>query len=275
MRRLASLLLAALSLGGCGGDGGAEDVLEQTADNLEQIESGVISMRLLVTPKGDGSERVGFELRGPFSLEGPGDLPLARVEYTHVGGSERAMVTVVSTGHKAYVEVGGQAYELPPEQIAQLRAARRKLAEGEGRGELAVNDWSDEPELSNGGSVGDAETDRIEARLDVAAAAQDLVEFSRGFGQGALGELSFADEQALARATRSATLELLTGKEDRLLRRLEIAVDLGFDVPSGLSDALGTVVGARVDFELGIGDPNEPVRISEPDEALPYSELPG
>jgi hypothetical protein len=276
MKRLAVLWLAALSLAGCGGGNGeAEDVLAETADNLERIESGDLSMRLVVTPKGGKAEAFGFELRGPFSLEGPGELPVARIAYTQISGSERGTVTVVSTGRKAYVEVDGQAYELPPEQAAQLRLAGRELVEGEGLGELGVDDWIEEPELSDGGSVGDTETDRIDAKLDVATAAQDLVELSRGLGQGALGDLSDADDQTIERATRSATLLLLTGQEDKLLRRLEVAVDLGFDVPSELRGALGRLVGAQIDFELGIDEPNRVVRVAEPQNVLPYSELPG
>lgn len=276
MKRLAALSLAALSLAACSGEGNeAADVVAETADNLEQIKSGEISIRLAVTPKGEDAEAFGFELRGPFSLEGPGELPIARIAYTQISGSERGTVTVVSTGRKAYVEVDGQAYELSPEQAAQLRLAGRELDEGEGLGELGVDDWIEEPELSDGGSVGDTETDRIDAKLDVAKAAQDLVELSRGLGQGAIRDLSAVDEQLLERATRSTALLLLTGQEDRLLRRLEVAVDLGFDVPSELRSGLGRLEGARIDFELGIDDPNRVVRVAEPQNVLPYSELPG
>jgi hypothetical protein len=273
--RLLALSLAALSVGACGGGGDAEDVLKETADNLEQIRSGELSMRLVVTPKGQDSEPVGFELRGPFSLEGPGEFPLARIAYTQIRGSERGIATIVSTGRRAYVEVEGQAYELPPEQAAQLRLAGEELNEGEGLGELGIDDWLEDPELSDGGTVGGADTDRIEARLNVAAAAQDLVELGRGLAQGALPELSDADEQTLERATRSATFRLFTGEDDRLLRRLEVVVDVGFDVPSELRGALGSLVGARIDFELGIDDPNRRVRVAEPRDILPSSELPG
>jgi hypothetical protein len=276
VKRLAVLCLAVLVLGACGGgDVDAEDVLAETADNLERIESGVLSMRLVLTPKGEDSEVVGFVLRGPFSLESPGELPVARIAYTQIRGSERGTVTIVSTGRQAYVEVDGQAYELSAEQSAQLRQTGKDLEEGQGLGELGVDDWIEDAELSDGSEVDGTRTDRIEAELDVAAAAQDLVELSRGLGQGTLEELSDADEQTIERATRSAKLELLTGEEDRLLRRLNLSVDLGFDVPTELRNALGTLVGARIDLELAIDDPNEPVRVSEPEGALPYSELPG
>jgi outer membrane lipoprotein-sorting protein len=150
MRRIAALVLAVCFLSGCGGgDEDAEDVLAQTADKLEEIESGMLGMRLVVTPKGEDGETVGFELRGPFALQGPGELPVARIAYTQIRGSERGTVTVVSTGRKAYVEVNDQAYELPPEQAEQLRQAGKELKEGKGLGELGLDDWIKDPELSD------------------------------------------------------------------------------------------------------------------------------
>jgi hypothetical protein len=275
MRRLAVLIVAAFLVAACGGSEDAEDVLAETADNLEEIESGVLAMRLVVTPKGEDAEAVGFELRGPFSFGGPGELPIARIAYTQIRGSERGTVTLVSTGRRAYVEVGGQAYELPPTQAAELRRAGEDLQEGEGLGELGLDDWIQEPELSDGGEVDGIETDRVDAKVDVAAAAQDLVELGQGLGRGSLDGLSNTDEQTIERATRSATLQLFTGKDDRLLRRLEIDVDLGFDVPPDLRDALGSLVGAHIEFELGVDDPNRPVKVDEPKSVRPYSELPG
>jgi hypothetical protein len=276
VNRLAPLALAAVALAACGGDGGsAEDVLAETADNLEEIQSGRLTMRLVVTPKGEDAETTGFELRGPFSLAGPGDLPIARIEYTQMRGSARGAVTVVSTGRNAYIEVDGQAYELPPEQSDELRAAGEDLEEGKGLGELGLDDWIEDPKLSDGGVVAGVETDRIDADLDVASAAHDLVEVARGLAQGSLEDLSDADEQTIERATRSAKLQLFTGEEDRLLRRLDIAVDLGFKVPSELRNALGNLIGARIDFQLRIEEPNRPVTVDEPEGALPYSELPG
>jgi hypothetical protein len=274
--RLGALVLSAVLLVACGGNGGsAEDVLAETAENLEEIESGRLTMRLVVTPKGAESEPVGFELAGPFSLAGAGELPVARVVYTQIRGSARGGVTIVSTGRKAYVDVGGQVYELPPEQANELRTAAEELEEGKGLGELGLDDWIEEPKLSDGGLVAGVETDRIDANLDVAAAAQDLVELARGLAQGSLGDLSDADEQTIERATREAKLRLFTGKEDRLLRRLDVDVDLGFAVPAQLRNALGNLVGARIEFELRVDDPNRPVTVTKPQNVLPYSELPG
>ena len=275
MRRLAALAAAALLASACGGGGtDAEDVLAETADNLEEIKSGDLSMRLVVTPKGEGAEPFGFELRGPFSLTA-GEIPEARIAYTQIRGSERGAVMVISTGGKAYVEVAGQTYELPPEEARQLRVAGEELREGEGLGELGLDDWIEDPKLSDGGTVGGAETDRIDADVNVAAAAHDLVALGRGLAPGSLGRLSDADEQTLERATRSAKLQVFSGDEDRLLRRLVIDIDLGFDVPSELRAALGNLVGAQIEFELSVADPNEPVTVQKPENVLPHTELPG
>jgi hypothetical protein len=276
MWRPTALILAVLIVSACGGSGNdAEDALAETADNLEKITSGNLSMRLVVTPKGEDGEVVGFELDGPFSLSGPGELPVARIAYTQIRGAERGTVTVVSTGRSAYVEVAGQAYRLPPKQTAQLRQAGEELEAGEGLGELKIGDWFEDPKLSDGGSVGGTETDRIDAKLDVAAATQDLIELGKSLGRGELSRLSDADEQTIERATRSATLQVFTGEEDRLLRRLEIDVDLAFDVPAELRAALGDLVGGRIEFELSVDDPNRRVTVGEPNDVRPFSDLPG
>jgi hypothetical protein len=274
MRRVVAISLAVLGLAACGGNGDAEDVLAETASNLEKIESGNLMMRLAVTPRGDDPERFGFQLRGPFSLAA-GKLPEARIEYTQFRGPEQATVTVISTEGKAYVEIDGQAYELARAQSEQLRAAAQELRKGQGLGELGLDDWIEDPKLSDGGTVDGVETDRIDATLDVPAAAQDLVELARGLAQGSLERLSEADEETVARATRSAKLQLFTGQDDRLLRRLDIDVDLGFDVPSELRAGLGELVGARIEFDLAVADPNRPVAVQRPQDVLPYTELPG
>lgn len=68
--------------------------------------------------------------------------------------------------------------------------------------------------------------------------------------------------------------EVHTGKDDRLLRRPELEVDFGPDVPRELRGALGSLVGAKVLFELGVDDPNGTVTVAEPANALPASERP-
>jgi hypothetical protein len=46
-------------------------------------------------------------------------------------------------------------------------------------------------------------------------------------------------------------------------------------VPESLRRALGEIVGAKIEFELSISDPNKPVSVPPPANPLPSSELPG
>jgi hypothetical protein len=267
-RRVALLcvLALALSAAGCGED--ARDVLGETAANLGEIRSGRLDMSMLIegrTAEARGGE-VGFMLRGPFALPRGGGLPRARVAYTQVAGGRRATITVVSTGQAAFAEVGGRAYELPEDQAGRLRLGAQSLGTG-GSGEpLRIGSWVRDPELTDGGSVGGAETERVSGRLDVATAAADLLRLSRALGPDSGAGLAALEQggDELERSVRGSSLDLWTGKEDRLLRRLRIEVELEVEA--------GPAVAVR--FELGVDSPNEPIDVRAPEDALPAAALP-
>ena len=89
----------------------------------------------------------------------------------------------------------------------------------EGLEELRVERWLVEPELADGPD----ETDRIEGELDVVEVANGLIELT-----GSFANADRLDEEAarqLREAVESSSFELLTGEDDRLLRRL--ALDVG------------------------------------------------
>ena len=276
MRRGAgAALLACALLAGCGGGGeDAQEVLSETAAKLGDIRSGTIHLDVRLDPRGpSGVEPFGFALDGPFALGGSGPLPVADVEYRQTVGDESATVTLVSTGRKAFIRTQGRTYELPREQTEQLRGAAGQLRAGSGLGEFAIDEWIEDAELDDGGEVGGAETDRVQADLDVPTAVRDLLALSRQLGQD-VPQLRGQDAERLADSVRSSRFEVYTGKDDRLLRRLELEIDFGLDVPRELRGALGSLVGAKLLFELGVDDPNRPVSVEEPEGALPPSEFP-
>ncbi|MFN2471433.1 MAG: hypothetical protein ABR583_10715 [Gaiellaceae bacterium] len=280
MTRVIAASLAVLALAaGCGGDGGegaadARDRLARTAAKLGEIRSGVLDLRLVLDPKGNDTERVGFEVHGPFALDEGGAARFS-VDYTQIHGEREATVKLISTGKQAYVTVGGTSYELPPGQAAELRDAGGAVGGDDGLGQLELDDWIQDPRLSDGDDVGGDETDRISARLDVAAAAEDLLALARDAGAGDVGELSQEELKRLRDAVDEATIEVLSGSDDDLLRRLDIDASLGLDVPDELADLVGEVVGAKLDVELTIEHPNEPVAVTAPTDARPPSEFPG
>jgi hypothetical protein len=266
----------ALGAPGCGGGGrpDATKTLRAAASKLGTIRSGKLALRLLVEPRGPGGE-FGFGLAGPFALpKAAGALPVARLVYTQIAGGRRGSATFISTGRRAFVSVGGTAYRLPPAQARQLRGGTSALGRTGGLKALRIDRWIEEPKASDGGRMGGVATDHVHARLDVVNAVNDLLGIARELGSSRAQRLTGRDAERLRRATRSGNFDLYAGKDDHLLRRLTVAVDLGFDVPKVLRAALGRVVGAKVLFDLRVTNPNRPVTVSAPAGARPYSALP-
>jgi len=269
MSRLASTLLVvlwALALTGCGDSAEPSSVLQETSDNLSEIKSGDLALRLLVE---GGGKQVGFELNGRFALADEGELPVADLDYTQIAGDQEETVTLISTGEKAFVRIGAVVYELPERQAASLRSAGGQVSGNSGLGSLDIGGWLIEPKLSDRGEVGGAETDRIQANLDVVRAANDILALVAGLDGSEATRLEGRNAEQLRAATESATIEVFTGKEDRLLRRLIIDAKLGADLPAELRERLGALGKARLTFELGIADPNGEVKVPEPKGAQP------
>jgi hypothetical protein len=273
VRRTASLLVLVALVAGCGGGGRADEVLSDTAGNLGKLRSGDLTLRLVVSPREGTKGRIGFELHGPFALR-PASLPIAKIAYTQIAGAREAAATFISTGTKAFAEVNGKAYELPASSTAAIRKAAGGAEGPNTFGRLRIDNWVENPVVTDGGQVGGAPTTRVSGDLDVVAAANSLLDLLRQLGRAAP---TIEGDQAkhLENAVKSSSLELWSGRDDHLLRRLLLKADLGLDVPQSLRRVLGDVVGAKIDFELAVSDPNTPVSVAPPTNPLPSSQLPG
>jgi hypothetical protein len=251
--------VAAVACAGCGGDDPG-DLIGQTADNLGEIRSGDLRFELDVEPRGlDTNGRIRIALRGPFALRGAGKLPVARVRYTQVAGDAQAEVTLISTGRAAYVEVDGA---LTPLTAAQLQDLRQTGGSGPGLAELGldIEGWFDDPKTSAGPDVGGDPTERVRAGLDVAAALEDIAALARRAG-GDAPVLEDSARQAIERTVRSDRVELLTGADDRLLRRLEAEIDV--EGPEELRPLLG-LEGAKLTLLFEVAHPNREVTVADP-----------
>lgn len=271
--RLGGLAAALFALGGCGGDDAAREAVSQTSANLARIRSGELDSRLLIAATGgDQNGAVGFAVKGPFALPAEPGLPTARVAYTQIAGPRQATTTLVATGRKAFVEVDGALYRLPPKEEDRLQLGGDvRAATGGG---LSVERWLRDPELADGPSVAGAPTDRITGELDVPAAVNDLLGLADRAGAEAAGiePLRGARAEDLEKSVRSGKVELLTGAEDRLLRRL--SVDLELDAPrveGGTS--LPELDSVKIDFDMALSRPNAPVRVAAPSGARSFDEL--
>lgn len=256
MTRVLLFLAGAALLAGCAGGGPAGPALQQTATKLDTIESGVLSVSVRMEPK-DGDE-LGYDIHGPIRLARDGERPAADVEYTQVANGESDTVRLVlAEDGSGWVERAGQRIDLSEEQLAELRESGSLLGEN-GLETLNFEQWIVDPKLSDGPDG----TDKVTADLDVATAMAGLSALSGVLGQDV--RLTAAQRKQVADAVDESSFELLTGKDDRLLRKLALAFTLGADVPEELRDAIGDdAVGASFSFELELDDVNQPVQIGD------------
>jgi hypothetical protein len=236
--------------------GPAGPALQGTATNLNRIESGILSVSVRIEPK-DGDE-FGYDIRGPIQLAGEGKFPLADVEYTQIAnGQDDTVRLVLEQDGIGWVERNGQRKELTDKQLHELRSSGSLLGQ-DGLKTLGFERWIVDPRLSDGPDG----TDKVTADLDVAAAMAGLSALSGVLPRNVV--LNAKQRKQVADAVDDSSFELLTGKDDRLLRKLALAFSLSAEVPDDLRDAIGgDAVGARFSFDLGLDKVNEPVRIGD------------
>jgi hypothetical protein len=123
--------------------------------------------------------------------------------------------------------------------------------------ELGFERWIADAKLSGG----PGDTDKVTGDLDVVAAMNGLAGLSGLLGSGTT-KVSESRGRQVEDAVKDSSFELLTGKKDRLLRKLAIMFELDADVPAELRKALGEErVGARFELDLSLDEVNQPVQI--------------
>src|ERR687887_563837 len=80
------------------------------------------------------------------------------------------------------------------------------------------------------------------------------------------GALSGASAEQVERAVHNATISVWTGKDDRLLRKVEMTLELS----PAASEQIKSVIGAGAHFVLAISNPNEKVSVQRPANAKPF-----
>ena len=133
---------------------------------------------------------------------------------------------------------------------------------------------ADEPKNEGDAKVGDDDTIKITGGVDVNKLLDDVnqaLKKTRDLGvqgtQQLPTELTAEQRKQVVDAVKDPKVEIYTGKEDKILRRMVIS--LGIVAPEG-SGASGS---ANIKFDLAISDLNEDQEISEPSGAKPFDQL--
>ncbi|HYH87959.1 MAG TPA: hypothetical protein VEX67_01930 [Solirubrobacteraceae bacterium] len=290
---LALLAVLALAVSACGGDDGGGDeassdtdvdtLLSDTFKGNKKVESGKLNLALDIDAKGaegvDGP--ITLKVSGPFQSEGKQKLPKFKIDFAFEGAGQSIKAGLTSTGTKAFVNFQDNDYVVSDQVFTQFKsgyeqAQKQGNTENQSLSSLGLDprQWLTNPKNEGEAKVGDDDTIKITGGVDVNKLLDDVnqaLKKTRELGvQGAQQlptQLTAEQRKQVTDAIKDPKVEIYTGKEDKILRRMVIA--LGIVAPEGS----GTSGSANIKFDLSISDLNEDQEISEPSGAKPFDQL--
>ncbi|MFN8130852.1 MAG: hypothetical protein U0R70_04815 [Solirubrobacteraceae bacterium] len=283
---LALLAALAVAFAACGG-GSSQDpaqVLDETFGASKPVKSGKLDLDLNVAIKGRSSAAqagpIAVKLSGPFQSHGSASLPAFNFAFSVAAAGRSVQAGAVSTGTSGYVVVRGQAYQLSPAEFAQFKqgyeqSARRTRRPAQPLSALGIDPrrWIRNAETKDNEDIGGTDTVHVSAQVNIPKLLADVSRVAQSAGQAAGGQgrqltqrLTPAQQLRLARAVRSARIDVYSGADDKTLRRLTVTLDLAGQ--AGSSSSGGTVA-----LTLTLSDLNQPQQIAAPANAKPLSDL--
>ena len=234
------LALVATLLAGCGGGDrpapagartDARELLRDTFSSANRPRSGVLAAQLAV--EGRASAPLAVRLTGPFSAEEAGRVPETQLTASVQEAGRSAQAGLTWTEGKGFVGFQGRQYTLPAPLARQFAAGYEEAAAGRGGPlGLAPETWLRSPRNLGEREVGGTPTVRVSGDADVARVVSDLQRLAGrarallpGGGSGA-GALGAGSRERLVRSVRAMRVEVDTGREDRVLRRLAVRARL-------------------------------------------------
>lgn len=248
------------AISACGGDSSsqtsaAKELVEQTFKTTStSLESGRLDARLQLEPEGllALGGPIAVAVKGPVvSPKGDG-LPQANLDAVVTLAGQRYEGGLLSDGAQAFLMADGRAYTLDHE-----RSPKRPELLG-----LDPLSWIKDEQTKGNARIGGVDTVRVTGAVDAArllADVDDLVPAKMG--------------AQIARAVKSATFELWTGAEDKILRQFVLRV--AFEVAEGDEPPVTGLQAGRIELRIRLDDVNGAApEIRAPANPLPLSKLP-
>ena len=274
-RRLFALLscvFAAFALAACGEEDNAsksvDELLKATFAGDKSVKSGKLNTQLDANVQGvQGlSGPVRLRLNGPFAAGGDGEMPQFDFTLGLTAGGQSFTAGGVSTGDKGYIKFQGKTYAVSDELFKRFKDGYLKAAQDSKKdkgatpslGALGVNPraWLRDAQKAGEENVGGTETIHITAKIDVPRMLDDvnrlLARASKAAGgqgqQQVPSRLTAEQRKQIEDAVQSAEVDIYTGKDDALLRKLDVRVRL---------KKSGAVDGGNLRFALQFDELNE------------------
>jgi hypothetical protein len=283
MSRVAfSLLFCALALvfSACGSsDESVDTLLAKTFGSNKSVKSGRVNAQVDANVQGvNGLNGLRLRLNGPFESNGAGKLPKFDFTLGISASGQSFSAGGVSTGDKGWLRLNNQAYAVPADLFKRFQDAYASSTKQSGKNSkntptlagLGVNprSW-----LRNAHKVGTEDLNgtkvvHITAGLDVQHLLADVNRLLAKAGSAAqtkqVSKLTPAQQKEIQDAVRSASVDVFTGKDDDLLRRLDVRIGL---------QKSGQVQGGQLRFQLQLDAVNQGQTITAPKGAKPLSDL--
>ena len=296
-RSLLLLLIATALLAACGGSDGEEassttdvnQLLEETFSGKKDVKSGKFDFKVGIDAQGgEQSGPIDVKLSGPFESQGAKEIPKFDMDFAFSGAGQSIKGGALSTGAKAFVNFNGQEYAVSDPVFRQLKAGyqeAQKQSEKQNGGKqpslaslgIDPRKWLTNPKNAGEEKVGDADTIRITGGVDVAKLLDDVnvaLGKAGSLGLQNSGQLpqSLTPEQRkqVTDAVKDLQVQIFTGKEDKILRRMVIDVAVQ---PTETSKTGPQSAKLKLDFSLL--ELNEDQEFTAPTNTKPFDELLG
>ena len=288
---LVAVLAAMLLLAGCGGDDkvsseeSPQELLDKTFTGKKDIKSGKVDVKIDFELTGEGSPLQGpakLTLSGPFESQGEGKLPKFDIDASFQGAGQSLKAGVLSSGDKGFVSFQGTDYEVSPPIFSQFKTAYEQAAkQSQGKNQdqslasLGIDPrrWLTNARNEGEAKVGDADTVKLTGEVDISKLLDDVntaLAKASSLGLGAAGAgipTKITDEQKkqVEDSIKDLDVQIFTGKDDAILRRIVIALDA--KDPSGSDGA------AKITVDFSLLELNDGQEFKTPDNAKPLDEL--
>jgi hypothetical protein len=287
---LLGVVVAALALAACGSSSGsssssgnAQSLLKQTFASGRPVKSGVLGISFTLTPSGSSTLKgpISFSINGPFQSRGTGKLPESSFTIGISALGHQGQLGIVSTGAGGFVTLDGAAYQLPAADFQRLESGFSSVG-GSGQGGPGLSSLGIDPQhwLSSASVVGSdtidgTDTTHIRSGVNVTALLQDLNTLlgkaSSSSGTKLPSSIPQATQQKIAAAIKNASVDIWTGKSDKVLRKMSL--NLTVPVTGRLSTVAGGMSSAGIGFNLQYSHVNQSQTIAAPSNIKPYSQF--
>ena len=289
---LAIALPIPAAIAGCGGGSSSnnedpQQVLDQTFNNPTKITSGKLDISVNGSAQGEQSGDFSASISGPFQTDPNDDTAFPQLALTaNVSGSSGGPSisfdgSLITTQDNAYVEYQDQAYEVGTDVYKQFlkgyaQSVKQNQNQSSGKesvlGQFGVDPANWLTNVTNEGTtdVDGTDTIHVHGDADIGQLVSDLQKISKETGNATTQQITPDQIDQLQSAIKDASIDVYSGTDDHLLRKLAVTLSIAPPASSG-----ATVSSVDLDFSVTLSDVNQPQTITAPSNAKPLSDLLG